>query len=164
MKSPCRLHVTKVDNMSIKNSSECGNLLPTSPNLQINVHIKLHVVMDLCAFHWTYRSGQLYELTSRYPLSENSCRYKILSEKWLPHTRYTVNCETLREQYWNNDTAWSYIADIYDQEELDENDLLLGVQLHVFNIANKNEVHYIYSLISLFCKYPPPPLGFKLHT
>lgn len=51
MKSPCRLHVTKVDKMSIKNSSKCGNLLPTSPNLQINVHIKLHVVMDLCAFH-----------------------------------------------------------------------------------------------------------------
>lgn len=50
MKSPCRLHVTKVDNMSIKNSSECGNLLPTtgSPNLQINVHIKLHVHVVMC--------------------------------------------------------------------------------------------------------------------
>lgn len=48
MMSPCRLHVTKVDNMSIKNSSECGNLLPTSPNLQINVHIKLHVHVVMC--------------------------------------------------------------------------------------------------------------------
>lgn len=113
--------------------------------------------MDLCAFHWTYRSGQLYELTSRYPLSENSCRYKILSEKWFPHTRYTVNCETWREQYWNNDTAWSYIADIYDQEELDENDLLLGVQLHVFNIANKNEVHIFFKFNIIILQVPPPP-------
>lgn len=40
--------VTKVDNTSIKNSSECGNLLPTSPNLQINVHIKLHVHVVMC--------------------------------------------------------------------------------------------------------------------
>lgn len=40
--------VTKVDNTSIKNSSECGNLLPTSRNLQINVHIKLHVHVVMC--------------------------------------------------------------------------------------------------------------------